>query len=48
MYLQDLPPKELVAPPQSTMLAMPVLDIPLDNQPLHHELSIYEQFSGVL
>jgi transposase len=47
-YLQDLPPKQALAPPQATEIVMPILDIPLDTQPLHHELSIYEQFSGAL
>jgi len=46
-YLQDLPPKQLPAPPQPAALTMPVNDIPLNVQPLHHELSIYDQLTGV-
>jgi len=46
-YLQDLPPKQLPAPPQHVALTMPVHDIPLNVQPLHHELSIYDQLTGV-
>lgn len=45
LYLQNLPPKQTPVPPQPTMSVIPILDIPLDSKPLHHELNIYAQFS---
>jgi transposase len=42
-YLQNLPPKLLPALPQVLASDSPVLDESLDEMPLHHELTIYEQ-----
>jgi hypothetical protein len=46
-YLQSLPPKLLPALPQVTTNDSPVLEMSLDEIPLHHELNIYEQLLEV-
>jgi transposase len=45
-YLQNLPPELLPAPPQPVEFMKPLPHIPLDVQPLHHDLSIYDQLAG--
>lgn len=42
-YLQNLPPKLLPALPQVSAKESPLVDEPLDEISLHHELNVYEQ-----
>lgn len=46
-YLQNLPPKLLPALPQLKTHDSPILELALDEPPLHHELNIYEQLLEV-
>ncbi len=46
-YLQTLPPKLLPALPQVAASDVSVFEEALDEMPLHHELSVYEQLLEV-
>lgn len=46
IYLQNLPLKQLSAPPQPVEVMKPLPHIPHDIKPLHHDLSIYDQLVG--
>ncbi len=47
-YLQSLPPELHPASPSQVLNTMPTLDVQYEQQPLHHELSIYEQLVEVV
>jgi len=44
--LQDLPPELIPVPPITATETIPAQQIPLDSRPLHHQLSVYDQFIG--